>query len=48
MNTAHARPCWNDDRDLRTKRASGFMMFRLTPADTGEKETLPLITIPAQ
>lgn len=39
---------WIDDRDLRTKRAFAFMMMLFTLADSGEREGLPLITIPAQ
>jgi len=39
---------WIDDRDLKTKRAFAFMMMLFTLSETGEKENLPLITIPAQ
>jgi hypothetical protein len=39
---------WIDDRDLKSKRSMAFMMMLFTMADSGEKENLPLITIPAQ
>jgi hypothetical protein len=39
---------WIDDRDLRSKRAFAFMMLLFSLTETGERENLPVITIPAQ
>lgn len=39
---------WIDDCDLKSKRTLAFMMMLFTLADTGDKQALPLITIPAQ
>lgn len=39
---------WIDDTDLRSKRAFAFMMMLFTLSDQGEKESAPVITIPAQ
>jgi hypothetical protein len=44
----HGQWFWIDDRDIRTKRAFAMIMLLFTLADTGSKEALPLITIPAQ
>jgi len=46
----HYRGLWFyiDDRDLKSKRTFSFMMLLFTLADTGERENLPLVTIPAQ
>lgn len=39
---------WIDDRDLKSKRAFAFVMVMFTLSSSGEKEPMPLITIPAQ
>ncbi|MGT2504829.1 MULTISPECIES: hypothetical protein [Cupriavidus] len=39
---------WVDQGDLKTKRALSAIMLFFTLADTGSKEALPLVTIPAQ
>lgn len=39
---------WIDDGDLASKQMFSLMMFFFTLADTGERENLPLITIPAR
>ena len=44
----HGRWFWIADNDLRSKRAFAFMMLLFTLADTGERDMLPLLTIPAQ
>ncbi len=39
---------WIDDSDLASKHMFSLMMLFFTLADTGERENLPLITIPAR
>ena len=39
---------WIDDRDLKTKRAFALLMMLNPLTDAGEREPMPLITIPAQ
>ncbi len=39
---------WIDDGDLKSKRTFAFMMMLFTLTDSGGKEAMPLITIPAQ
>ncbi len=39
---------WIDDGDLKSKRTFAFMMMLFTLTDSGGKEVMPLITIPAQ
>jgi len=39
---------WIDDTDLPSKQMFALMTMFFTLADTGERENLPLITIPAR
>ena len=39
---------WIDDRDLKTKRAFALLTMLFSLGDSGQRESLPLITIPAQ
>ncbi len=39
---------WIDDGDLKSKRTFAFMMMLFTLSDSGGREQMPLITIPAQ
>lgn len=39
---------WVDNRDLATKRSFSFMMLIFTLADTSDRESLPLLTIPTR
>ncbi len=39
---------WIDDGDLKSKRTFAFMMMLFTLTDSGGREVMPLITIPAQ
>jgi len=48
LGKGRGRWFWVDDRDLRTKRAFALRMMLGTLSDSGEREPLPLITIPAQ
>jgi len=37
---------WIDDRDLRSKKNFSFLMFVFTLVETGEKGTVPIVTVP--
>lgn len=37
---------WIDDRDLISKRIFSFLMFVFTLAETGDKGTAPIVTVP--
>jgi hypothetical protein len=39
---------WIEDEDLQSKRAFAFMMMLFTLTDSGEKQGLPVLTIPTQ
>ena len=39
---------WIDDSDLLSKQMFSLMMMFFTLADTGERENLPLVTIPSR
>lgn len=39
---------WIDDRDIESKRAISFILLSFTLVDTGKRESLPQVTIPAQ
>jgi hypothetical protein len=39
---------WVKDEDLKSKRAFAFMMMLFTLMDTGEKQAMPVLTIPTQ
>ena len=38
---------WIDDRDFKSKRSFAFLMILFSMTETGGKEGLPLVTIPA-
>ena len=37
---------WIDDRDLMSKKIFSFLMFVFTLVETGEKGTVPIVTVP--
>lgn len=39
---------WIEDRDLRSKRTFSFMMMLFTLMDTGDRQAMPVLTIPTQ